>query len=1739
MMETSDRTVVTVQVHVLGPPEVVAESGDPVPIGGPKQRTVLALLASELGTRVATDELVLGVYGERAPPGARRTVQTYVSNLRHAVGEALRGTGDGYVLDLPTEGTDVGRFMAAVRTAGALADDDPGQAAADLAAALATWRGAPYDGVDAHGLLDAEIARLEELRLEILEQRIACDLAAGRHDDVVAELTALTAQHPFREALRAQQATALYRSGRQGDALAVLERTRQLLRDELGVDPSPRLQRLERQILVQDPSLVTAPSDRGADAPGSVPGYDLLDLLARTPTSTVHRAVQTTTGRSVTLLIVRRDLAAAPAFIRRFETEGQRVARVDHPNLLPLVDHWRDCDGAYLVHPLVEGRDLRRWSRETRPTDPVRLEVIERLAEAVAHAHTHGVVHGDLREETVLVDHGRGPVVTGLGLVQICGRRVAAGRHGVAPVETGPPSPAADVHALGTLALALLDGGVPIDRRAAAPSSALAEVLARATAPEPTDRQPDAVRFLAELRAATGSRPTDGAPMRRNPYRGLEPFLEADADDFRGREELTAELIDTVRAHRLVTVVGPSGIGKTSVVRAGLLPALRGGAVEGSHRWAVADLHPGSRPFEELAAALGRVAVDGASDLVADLRGSVDGLRRCGSDLLGDQGELLVVVDQFEELFTQTDEGTARAFLAALVTATAEPDTRIRVVTTLRADLFDRPLADAAFGEAMRGGVVAVHAPTRDELRRAVQEPAERVGVEVEPALVRRIVEDADGQPGALPLVQYVLTERFAHRTGDRLGLAAYEQAGGLQGVIGRRAEQQFLALPPAARDVAHHLFVRLVTIDADGRVTRRSAPFGELAHLELPRADVDLVLDVFTRHRLLTRDRDPVSREPTVEVAHEAVLAEWDRLREWIDGVRSDLLTARRVATAAREWLDTGRDPSTLLRGARLEVAERWQRTGGLALTEAEAAYLTASRRAVDAAEAVGRRRQRRTVVVLTSALVVALVLGAGAVRQRAVAQEQVRLTQARKLASEALLAVEADPDRAILLALAAVDAHRDGSGRPTSEAVSALHTAVQTSRGMLVQDGGLLALAISPDGRWMATDSEADPTTVTITDVVSGQQVATIQGTPPSGRPEQPPTIGEAGLAFHPDGSQLAVSFEDTAGGTRSHPAARVPSVPLSRRDTPGRPAVQTFDTGSWQPMATYDGPGERYHKVQFTDDGDRLVAFSDLGAGGDLVAWDVDTGEVTATLAPVGWFDVVPGTTTVAVTQGEEEVAIVDVNDGRTTTVVATPTIVGEMVAVDDDARHIAVKSFPDRVIQVWDLETGQRVARVSNTSPLALDWAPDGRLVHSSNDGTIRLARLGDGEELALRDHRDGATYTAITPDGRTLASVGWSDELRTWDLGEEGPEELGNLPAFDAPIVPVLPSPGGDHLVVGVTLPGRQARIDQVDLRTHRTVTLVDGLRKPANHELRFAPDLSAVAGLDEDLRAHVYELASGEPVADLPPCLSPRALGEDGLVVVDGVLLCLHPDWRELPEPPRGVHPRSGVLDARSGAVVHDLGDRPINWASFGPSGTEAEDLVAVSVDWKTIELHDLDEGRLVGALEIAPDITTSVSFSDDGRHLTVATQSGRVTVVDVAAAARSGDLAAAVDWRFREPAGGVAVLAPIDRGRLATTTMAGHVRVYDLDERRLLADLPITPLAPPWATFGADGDALYYVDGHVVRRFELDLDRLVELAQVRLTRDLLTAEECEQYAIVDRDARCEPAETDQASAGR
>jgi DNA-binding SARP family transcriptional activator/WD40 repeat protein len=1861
-------------LRVLGPLDAEVD-GASVPLGGPKQRVVLALLIQAVGRRVSVDEIILAVYGDEPSPGARRTVQTYVYNLRQVLGDVLLGTGDGYVLDVDPTAIDAGRFDVAYRAALQEFEHEPERAAGRLLGALALWRGHPYADVESHGALDAEVARLQELRLLALERRIACDLALGRHRDLVGELESLTAEEPLREDLRAHQLVALYRSGRQGEALAVMAGTRRLLADELGIDPSPQLQLLERRILTQDPVLeleagprveqrallvaeldaeswtaarraaalklrdrvlagtvergdatilglrgtavfvafadvfraaqaavvlaglgteptlrlaldhgdvevrdhvITGPpvnraarivalahpgqillspdahralsvggvagwratalgnhAVEGIDDPltlyqvdgdglrsrfpplavgrippavprspsASIPGYELRSRLAASDGSVLYRAYQASVGREVAVRVIRRDLAADAAFIRRFEAEGQRVARLSHPHLLPLLDYWRDPGGAYLVHPLLSGETLRSRLSVERPTMHAALASLDRIAAALAYAHAHGVAHGRLHPGNVLIDDTHSLYVTDLGLGQMWEGSIGSSAPAYAAPETlggGAPTAAADVYAMGVLAFELLEGRPPpLDEPLPLPDDSLGEVLARATSTDPADRWADVGALVAALHAATTG--TSASPMTltsaRNPFRGLEPFLESDAPDFCGREALVGELLVVLGRQRLLTVVGPSGIGKSSVVRAGLVPALRGGAIEGSDRWLVTDLFPGSRPFEELAAALRRIAADPMPELRDQLWASADGLVRCVDRLLPGDGELLVVIDQFEELFTQhADEESRQRFLTSIATAATHPRSRLRVVMTLRADFFDRPLHHAAFAEVMRRGLVAVRAPSRAELARAVREPAVGVGVAVEDRLVERIVGDAVGASGGLPLLQHVLAERFEARETDRLTLAAYETSGGLRGAIGRKAEELYLGLPSGQREATRRLFLQLVTVDDEDEDTRRRVRVTEISRSGVDASDAQRVLELFGADRLLTFDRDPVTRSPTVEVAHESLLAEWSRLRGWIDAVRDDLLTRRRLFAATRDWESAGHDPSYLFGSGRLEAAEHWRRSSGLPLSEEAEAYLAAGREAVDRHTAAGRRRRRLVVGALAGALALTLTFSVFAVVQQNVAQEQVRLTRARELAGDALLAVDVDPERAILLALQAVDAHRDAQQRPVPEAFSALHTALQASRVRLHLAGGREALAISPDGRLLASDVDGDAIVATDPD---GLRTLRVVDTGSGGEVVAMQVRGRIGsLAFSPDGTSLAVGYLDTLGA----------------------PAVETFEVDGWTSRATYGAEPHGYLEVGFADDGRSLVASHDaLGA----VAWNVRSGTVTATFAPVLGLDVVPASPLVAVTQGAEQVVFVDVRDGRTIETLATPGTVGEAVAVDDGGERVVVNSFTGRSVEAWDRTTGARLVVASNPSPTVVDWTPDGRLAHASNDGSIRLLEtVGDTPEVVLRGHRSGVTRLAFTPDGSVAASTTWAGETRLWDISAAGNVGLGTLAIPDGLVWQAVEEPGDGRLWVTVNQTDGEQRIELADPVTGTRTVVVGGLRPYQQSNAVLAGDGSGVAGLDAELLGHVYDLPSGEERLRLRPCQLPKALNEDGsLLVVDGHQLCNAMSGVNTVQDLAGASPTSAVLDGRTGEVLIDLGERRLSWASLGPSGTPAEHLVALAVDWQLIEMHDVRSGALTASMDLGGQNSTSIWFSDDGRHLAFGTQEGGVALLEVEDVRPGTSLEDAVAWRYQEPGGSVITHTRSAGGLLATGSMAGDVRVYDLGDRRLLADLDVSALDPLFVGFTIDGTALLYEDGRSLRRLELDLDRLTVLARSALTRGF-TSEECEQYRI-------------------
>jgi ABC-type glycerol-3-phosphate transport system substrate-binding protein len=421
--------------------------------------------------------------------------------------------------------------------------------------------------------------------------------------------------------------------------------------------------------------------------------------------------------------------------------------------------------------------------------------------------------------------------------------------------------------------------------------------------------------------------------------------------------------------------------------------------------------------------------------------------------------ELLIVLDQLEEVFTLVDDDDERSRVLESVRAAVEaPGSRVRVVATLRADFFDQPLSVRGFGDLLAERTEAITPMSPEQLERAIAGPAEHVGLEVEPGLIAAMVTDVADRPGALPLLEFALTE-LAERKEGALTLDAYRRIGGVLGALARRAEQIYGAADEAGRDAARQLFLRLVTLGEGTEDTRRRVRRSELDALEVDRGSMDAVIEAFGRYRLLSFDRDELTREPTVELAHEALIHAWTRLGDWINEAREDVRTHRRLVASANEWAGSGEEPSFLLTGSRLEGLASWVSETPLALGRVERTFVDKSLAAHEAEAQSERarvaherslerrsvRRLRAFVAALAAASLVAATLTMVAVNRSAEAGRERDRSRVSALTGAALANLQSDPELSVLLALHAVNLSASIGDPIPSGTVEALHWSMQ----------------------------------------------------------------------------------------------------------------------------------------------------------------------------------------------------------------------------------------------------------------------------------------------------------------------------------------------------------------------------------------------------------------------------------------------------------------------------------------------------------------------------------------------------------------------------------------------------------------------------------------------------------------------------------------------------------------------
>jgi WD40 repeat protein/DNA-binding SARP family transcriptional activator len=1646
----------------------VTRDGSEVGVGGPRQRRLLALLLIHRNAVVSADRLVDAVFAGDPTPAAGTTLRSYVARMRRVMGEdgagvALVTQAPGYLLRVPDEAFDVACFEAGLAEGRSLLSrDDPAGAATVLRAALTLWRGDAYAEFDDEDWARPEAQRLAELRLVAHELCFEAELADGRAAQIVAELEAMAGQHPLREAFVAQLMLARYRSGRQADALRAYRAHREVLVDELGLDPTPTLQELEERILAHDPDLLA-----GEPGGGVLRGYRLGDRLGTGQDGTVHAAHLPGVDRDLVIRLVRPELADAPDFVRSFEATAQRLASLRHPAIVPIHDYWREPGSAYLVMRRMHGGSLAdRLERADRRvlTEAEVSVIVQRIGAALVTAAEAGVVHGRISPRSVLFDE--------------------AGEAWLTDFDLGTPaadqSPDRDVAALADLVGACLPDPPPA-------------VAAALDGGRSATARPPIAEYVPLLVAALRGGRVAGAAPAPNPYKGLRAFDEADAADFFGRDALVDELIDRLghddARGRLVLVVGGSGTGKSSVVRAGLLPRVRRGEVPGSGQWFVTTMLPGAAPFKELAAALRRVAVteaDGVADALAADHGIDTVIRR----LLPPGGELLLVVDQLEELFTSAPERDQRRFLDGLVHAATAEDSRLRVVGTLRADFYDRPLAVQPFGAMVNDATVTIPAMSAAELETAIVEPANRADRHVDGALVAELVAAALDEPAGLPALQFTLFE-LAERTGGDLTLTEYREIGGLSGAIASRAESLYRALEDDDRSAVRRLFGQLVVVHADGEPTRRRALRVDLAAGD---TDVDTLIERWADARLLSLDRHRQSRLPTVEPAHEALLREWPRLRRWIDEDRGALLLLGHLRDAAASWVELDHDPGALYRGTRLQVA--LDTLGATALGPQERAFLDDSRAAHEAEEheaaarverqARTNRRLRRQLVVTGVALVIALVGGFVAIDQRSDAVQERRLAFARELAAASDASIDEDPERALLLALEAVETSRDGDGA-LPEAIGALHLAISRSRVVLsVPDvGGNLDW--SPDGSVFVTEGPEDSGLVDIRDATTGESVRSWVG--------HEIDINE--VAFDATGEVVATGGDDGY--------------------------LRLWDTATGEELGAYSpDPGGSVWGPSFSPDGALVAAGWIHPEGMRMRVIDRSSGEVLSELErrTVMGTDFSPDSTRVAVASIEEPgVVVVDARSGAEVLHLGADLEPAGDARFSPDGRWLA-SGHINGAVRIWDATTGeQRFLVAGHTSDAsALDWSPDSSRLATAGggDGTARVHEITEGgvRELvavSAQDTANGMAAVAFSPDGEGIMTSDWAIvSTKVWDVSERAGAEWANLPSAATRLGDGAFLPDGRTLV-GIDPDGGVARWDVETGERAAGLDLVVpeyALWEGAT-SLAPSPDGKLVASITER-GLSLHDLATGREVAPLPTV---EGFVTDLEWTRDGTHLA-YSQFRD--EDGRGM---VTVVD-RAGDQLAELveeDDFTIRRVTFTADGSR---LVAARSTWRQapgivgLRVWDWRGGTPVLDIE---ELALDVTAAPTGDRIAFAKElTGEAEIWDLGSGRRLRTM--------RGGGGAYGITWSADGERIALAGADGTVRVFDADEGRLELILRGHERAVGSAAFSPDGTRLASLDeGGMVRVWALGLDELIGIARSRLTRTL-DDEECRQYL---RDERC------------
>jgi len=1249
--------------------------------------------------------------------------------------------------------------------------------------------------------------------------------------------------------------------------------------------------------------------------------------------------------------------------------------------------------------------------------------------------------------------------------------------------------------------------------------------------------EPKAVARLLDL--AANVRREDAPAFGVSPYKGLNYFDEADSDLFAGREELTSTLTERVLAlassrsqdeRRFLAVVGASGSGKSSLIRAGLVPTLRWN--KKSADWLIHTITPTAHPLESLARSLTHESSSVMAtatlidDLTRDPRSLQLFIKRTAEPRRAPH--VLLVVDQFEELFALCRSEEERAnFVDNLIAASFESDGPAILIITLRADFYAHCASYPQLREALAKHQEYIGAMSDQELRRAIEEPARRGHWEFEPGLVDLLLHDVGHEPGALPLLSHALLETWQRRRGRTMTLSGYTSSGGVRGAIAETAESVFTdQFTREQQMIARRIFLRLTELGDETATgdTRRRAKFNELILNPEEKEMTQAVLKALADARLITTSED------SAEVAHEALIREWPTLRGWLEDNRESLRLHRHLTEAAQEWSASNREQDLLYRGVRLNQAREWSATHSDMMNDLEREFIEASqvwaeqefaereaqrerelvaaqkladeqmRRLAEQSRSASQLRQRAYYLIGALVLVFIAALATGVVANRnsalasqnaaiaitaqanfARAEQQGRLATSREWAAAAVNNIGLDPDRSILLALQAVMITYSVDGGWTREAEEALHRTISAQQPYIVlsgHNGGVNDVTFSPDGSRLSTASLDG--TAKVWDPTTGKILLTL----PSG---EAASDGEVyAVAFSPDGKNLATAGE--AG------------------------VVTIWNTTTGEAFQTLPNIGEPspIFAVAFSPDGRRLATASAANDEGTVSVWELATGQVSLTLSN-------------HLAHMNGQVTLVNLND----------------IAFSPDGTRIAAVG-PDKTAKIWDAVTGDELLSLSGHEEgvLALAYSPDGtHIATASFDATTKIWDANTGAELlTLSGNTTRNTGVAFNADGTRLVIVSEDGTAQVWDASSG--QELFSLTGHNSPVRGVAFSPDGKSIATASD--DFTVRIWQAE-PSRELFTLV-GHTKLA-YGGHFSPDGTHVMTYSTEGKTKVWDALTGQLLFTLSTVddnNDPGSFSPDGKLIITAG---------------GGV---ARIWDAETGELLHTFRGHtggPIAEVKFSPDGTT---VAGADVRDKSIIIWEVATEKELFTLYGHTGFVGSLDFSPDGRWL-VSGGFGKDAII--------------WDLTTRKPLFGLpmptginfGVLFSPDGTRILSTDTSEVAKIWDAKDGQLLLTLSghqgaiygiaWGPDGKQVATASADktvklwdaatGEDLLTLYGHTAvvggvafspdgtrlmsssddstaRIYVLPMEELITLAQSRVTRSL-TLEECLKYLHLEK----------------